>query len=289
MNPSRLAAVLASFAVPFAVLAAEAPSIDEDPGRGSSLSLEYDHNPGDLSTALFAGDVGLAKKLGLLMNYRYDELPASFGMGHAWNAGGGFGYDFNRDYSANIGGEYQRLPGGIYAPGGSVGFHANVERWRFGLALRSVKYQTDRQKVVSLGGSTTQRSIGLDVSYKLNDEWKIRGGYVGYHYSGVTPEQFAALFAAAPNALPGVQDTVSGFPRSVGTLGLLFLASDRWDLDLTFSRTRYVLIPNSSSVSLGANYQATEAWGFGPILTGLRQDNERTGTVVGIQTSYSWD
>ncbi|MBS1964097.1 MAG: hypothetical protein JST04_17935 [Bdellovibrionales bacterium] len=296
MKSSRFAVFFVLILVPFPAFAAKksaatktvAPG-EEDPGRGSSLSLEYDHSPGDLSTVLFNGDIGLTKKLGFLMNYRYDELPEGYAMGHAWNAGGGFAYDFDDVYSANAGGEYQRLLGNIYAPGGSVGVHANVERWRFGLSFRSLKYQTDHARITSLGGTTTQRSLGIEVSYKLNDAWKIRGSYVGYHYTGVTPEQFGTLFASAPNALPGVQDTVDGFPRSTGSLGVLLLASDRWDFDLTFSRTRYVLIPNSSSVSLGANYQATDAWGFGPILTGLRQDNHRTGTVLGVQTSYFWD
>jgi hypothetical protein len=269
----------------------EAPKVDEDPGRGTTVSLEYDRNPGNLYSTLLGGDIALSKKVGLLANYKSDELPAGYGTPNATSFGLGAEDDFTEDFTGGIGGEYDRLPENASAKGFNLGAHLRVDKWRFGISLRSMRYNSDNARAAKRlrDKGIPERSAALDISYRFTRNWKIKGAYTGYSYGGATPAELATVIEARPATSAGLLSAVEGFPKNSELLALILNASDTWDFDLTGVHTTYQLSPNSTTLTLGANCQITPAWGAGPLVSGIQQDGQKDGVIIGLQTSYTWE
>jgi hypothetical protein len=235
---------------------------EEDRGRESSINLAYDHNPGNLSSLSLGGDIALSKQVGTILNYKSDQLPSGYSRPFVNSFGLGLDDEFTDVTSGGIGYEYSVLPNEVFSKGFNLGGHFKAGKFRFGLIGRSLHFTTDNKaggKKLRENG-IPERSLALDVAYKFHPEWKVKVSY-----------------------------TVDGFPKSSASLGLFWQASDPLDFDLTFTSTKYELVPDTSSGSLGANYQFTTAWGAGPSVTALKQDGQKAGTIISVQTSYTWN
>jgi hypothetical protein len=264
---------------------------EEDRGRESSINLAYDHNPGNLSSLSLGGDIALSKQVGTILNYKSDQLPSGYSRPFVNSFGLGLDDEFTDVTSGGIGYEYSVLPNEVFSKGFNLGGHFKAGKFRFGLIGRSLHFTTDNKaggKKLRENG-LPERSLALDVAYKFHPDWKVKVSYTGYSYGGATPSELSTVLSARKGTTAGLLDAVDGFPKSSASLGLFWQASDPLDFDLTFTSTKYELVPDTSSGSLGANYQFTTAWGAGPSVTALKQDGQKAGTIISVQTSYTWN
>ena len=267
------------------------PATETEPGRGGTVSLAYDHNPGNLSSVSFGGDVGVSKTLGILANYKADELPANYAKRDVGSFGVGLDNEFTRAFTAGFGLEYATLPDSVSSKGFNLGGHLRFGQWRFGLLLRSLRYTSDRATVGKKlrDKGIPEQSAGADVAYRFAEDWKVRVGYTGYSYGNASPAELSDVLATRGNTAAGLISAVEGFPSASANVGLLYSPTDHIDLDLNFARTKYKLATDSTTATFSVNDQFTPSWGAGPSVAGLWQAGQPNGAIIGLQGSYTWE
>ncbi len=276
------------------VLAEEAEDKDsESRSRPSFIGITFDRNPNDLKSRSLTADVSVSNKTGLLGEYKSDDLSSDSSTPAAVSAGVGMAYELTDDLSADGKFKFLSIPD-VDASGFELGARYWMGAWTFGGVFETTSYRAagtpapvGTRRVRASG--IRSNGVTLSTAYKFSALWSARISATRYGYGGATPSELANVLATRPNVPVGLLITVEGFPTSSGLLGTTYRPNDFWDLDLAFSRTSYELFPNTTSSALGVSYHLSESWIVGATFISLKQDGSSSGSIVGINASYTWD
>jgi hypothetical protein len=241
---------------------------------------------------MLGADVAFGESASVLADFQRDMVPGNRSGSSAVSVlSAGVGIDVSEPLYFAFRVNYESLPDSVFAKGAEITGKLRSENWTFGAGLKSLWYSSDR----SLSGrrlrekGIPERSLNLNASYRVSSDWSLHGGVTSYHYGGATPAELSEILSTQPGASAGLTSAVEGFPTRSGNFGFGYGFSDRWDVDLSFGRTTYELVPVSTSATLALGYDASTSWNFGFAATALRQDGEKSGSILSLQTTYTWE